>query len=140
MPRRSAASLAIVTPIINRRPPPPDDLTEPQAVEWRRIVARMPGDWFPAETWPILAALCRHIVQARMLADLVNQFRPAWAAEEGGLERLDRLLKMLDREHHAICRMSTKLRLTNQSRYDAQKALTATRNARPENPPWEFIS
>jgi hypothetical protein len=142
MPRKSAAALAVV-PIATaaRRPAPPDDLTKPQAIEWQRIVDRLPADWFPPETWPLLAALARHIVHARMLADMVSQFRPAWVAEEGGLERLDRLLKMLDREHHAIARMSTKLRLTNQSRYDAQKARTLAKNARPENflPPWEPI-
>jgi hypothetical protein len=125
--RKSAAELAVVRQITDHRPPPPDDLTEAQAVEWRRIVARMPGDWFPIETQPLLAALCRHIVQARSIAAMISEFRPAWAAEDGGLERLDRLGKMLDREHRAMSSLATKLRLTNQARYDAAKAARAER-------------
>jgi hypothetical protein len=141
MPRRSAASLAIapVTPITAARPSPPDDLTEAQAVEWQRIVDRLPGDWFPAECRPLLAALCRHIVQARVVADLINQFKPSWVGEEGGLERLALLQKMLGYEHQMMITLSTKLRLTPQSRYTAQKANTLATNARSADfvPPWD---
>ena len=142
MPRKSAAALAIarVTPITDARPAPPDDLTEAQGAEWRRIVDRLPADWFPAECRPLLAALCRHIVQARAIADLINQFQPAWVAEEGGLERLDLLQKMLDREDRATITLSTKLRLTPQSRYAAQKVNTLAKNARSADfrVPWEI--
>jgi hypothetical protein len=119
---KSASELAVVPTLSTARPIPPDDLTERQADEWRRIVGRLPADWFPAETWPLLAAYCRHIVQARRIADLVNSFQPTWAGEDGGLERLNLLGKMQDREHRAMANLATKLRLTNQSRYDALKA------------------
>ena len=78
----------VVVPITNARPAPPDDLTKDQAVEWERIVRRLPGDWFTAEKYPLLVALCRHIVLARSIAATINEFKTAWVAEEGSLERL----------------------------------------------------
>ena len=60
-----AASITFgVTQIASERPPPLPELSEAEAVEWRRIVDRMPADWFTAETWPVLGALCRHTVSS----------------------------------------------------------------------------
>jgi hypothetical protein len=142
---RSGADLArVVVPMTEHRPAPPAELTKGQAEEWRRIVDRMPHDWFPQETHSILVALCRHICHAREIAGMINEFQPAWCAEEGGLERLDRLGKMLDREHRGVATMATKLRLTNQSRYTDRRAATQSRQVfggpiqeGPWTPPWE---
>ena len=138
--RKSAASLAVIRQITDHRPPPPDELTEAQAVEWRRIVGRMPGDWFPAETHPLLVGLCRHIVMARELAGMLDGFRAEWCAEDGGLERLDRLAKMQDREHRAMSSLATKLRLTNQSRYTAGRAVTEAAKGVAGRRPWDAVA
>ena len=136
--RKSAASLAVVRPITDHRPSPPDDLTDEQAAEWRRIVHRMPSDWFPVETQPLLAALCRHIVLARRLAVIIAEFRTEWLAEDGGLDRLEQLAKMQDREHRAAASLSTKLRLTNQSRYTPGRAVTeAAKGGSGGKRPWD---
>jgi hypothetical protein len=138
MPRKSAAALAVVARTVDHRPPPPTELTPAQAETWKAIVARMSPDWFPRETHPALVALCRHIDTAGQLATVIDRFELAWLAEEGGVERLDRLLKLRDREHRAIVTLSRSLRLTNQSRYPADKAsrLASKPTFAAEMPPW----
>jgi hypothetical protein len=64
--RKSSAELSVVTPLKTRRPPPPEDLTEEQASEWRAVVSRMPPDWFTREHFALLADYCRHVCRARM--------------------------------------------------------------------------
>ena len=46
------------------RAPAPDELTAEEREEWRAIVNRLPADFFPRETWPLLAQLCRHVCHA----------------------------------------------------------------------------
>jgi hypothetical protein len=139
--RQSVA--AIETPVIvsslpDHRPPPPDDLTEAQAAEWRIVVRRMPSDWFPAETHSLLAAYCAHVTTLRLLTAEVERFRPEWANDAEGLHRLDKLLAMREREARAMSAAATRLRLTPQSRYRASNAAVATaRNLSGNKPPWE---
>ena len=64
MPRRSAASLAIVTPVRQDRPEPPDTLCEFAADEWRRVVAARPADWFGRENLVHLKSYCEHLAAA----------------------------------------------------------------------------
>jgi len=54
------------------RPSPPDGLTDEQSIEWRAVVDRMPGEWFPPETHGMLAQFCRHVVSARHVAELTE--------------------------------------------------------------------
>ena len=65
--RKSAASLSVVTPFL-QRPRPPAELTKEQAKEWRVIVNRLPPDWFQPEVFPLLVAYCRHVASARFVA------------------------------------------------------------------------
>jgi hypothetical protein len=141
MPRKSAAALAIVTPITEHRPPPPEGLTEAQAEEWRAIVARMPSSWFPRETHGLLVAYVKHVSAHRVLSDLVDSFEPVWLSRDDGLTRYDKLLQMREREARALSSLATRMRMTQQSQYAAQKANTAVKNARPADrpPPWEPI-
>jgi hypothetical protein len=95
---------------------PPDDLTPEQKMEWYRVTAEVPATWFTAENGPLLAQLCRHICNARFIAGLIevakglppDQFE--WAP-------LQEMFQALRAESGAIVQLSTKLRLTNQSRY-----------------------
>jgi hypothetical protein len=124
--RKSAASLAVVNVLGNERPAPPDELTEIQAVEWREIAARMPPDWFTRENFPLLEEYCRHIVRARVLAADITKFE-RFPSEvrltSDGIQRYDMLLRMADRERAALLNLATKMRLTQQSRYRADKAV-----------------
>ena len=138
MPRKSAASLAVVRSLTDARPSAPPTLTEAQQEVWRRIVGRMPQDWFPPETWPLLVAMCRHVVLADRVAALIDESRPEWIAVDGGLERLDQLARMQDREHKALSTLATRMRLSQQSRYHQRTAATAA-GKRPISgkAPWE---
>lgn len=120
--RQSAAALELahlaggVTSV--QRPDAPYDLTDEQADEWRAVVNRMPADWFPRETWPLLAQYCRHVVNSRRVAQLV-------AAAEAGAEldvvTYDRLLKMQERESRCIASLATKMRVSQQTTYDKSR-------------------
>lgn len=114
--RKSAESQAIIglAPAIGpSRPEPPSELTEEQAEVWRSIVGAMQPTWFGAETWPLLAELCRHTVLARFLA------RELQATELGkDLKRFARLAAMHLRESAMVAMLSTRLRLTPRSRID----------------------
>ena len=54
------------------RPGPPSELTDEQSYEWLKVVNRMPADWFPEETHGLLVQYCRHIVDARRIAQLID--------------------------------------------------------------------
>jgi hypothetical protein len=83
--RKSAASLAVVAPIPGARRPPPPELTPEQAEVWRQVVASRPADWFDDGSASILAAHCRHVVAAQMLAAEIDRFTPADLKHKGEL-------------------------------------------------------
>jgi len=114
--------LAVLSTVDDARPLPPEGFTEAERDLWADVVTRLPAGWFPPETWEHLAAYCHHAISARDLSRLVSAFEPKWLSAEGGLERLDRLLRMRDRECRAMMACARALRLTNQSRYDARAA------------------
>lgn len=118
--RKSAASLEVVASNVSaiERPPVPDDLSDEQAAVWQKITNRMPADWFPAETWPLLAMYCRHVVAARRVAQLIEQEE---TSEGVDIEALDRLYKMQEREGRAMSSLATRMRLTQQATYDKSR-------------------
>lgn len=135
--RRSAASLSVVAGSIDGRPQPPGDLTKFQADLWQRTVAGEPLDQFrTAALQQLLKEYVRHCETANILASQIEDFDPAWLADEEGLKRYDKLLLMRDRETKAIGDKATKLRLTNQSRYTPQAAATAAKSTARAKP-WE---
>lgn len=137
--RKSSAALNVV-PLVTgaERPPPPADLTEVEAEEWRAIVGRMPDRWFTRETHGLLAAYCRHWSNARLLAERLGEFQGVWLRSGDGLERFDRLSRVYDREVRAMSSLATRMRLTQQSRIEATTAATAARNAGVGGPkPWD---
>ena len=142
--RKSSAGLSVVRLNPAKRDPPPPGLSPEAAAEWKAIVSHMPGDWFGREAHPLLAALCRHIIEAERisaslatldeaLAAEVAQGRPAIEVICESAHTRDRLLAMRDRETRAASSLATRLRLTPQSRYDKTKATVR----RSGIPPWE---
>ena len=91
---------------------------------WRDIVDSMPAAWLSRAQHPLLMAYCRHVARAEMLAATLNEFRPEWLGEEGGLQRLDKLLAMAERESRALTACARSMRLTHQSAYGPRKAAT----------------
>jgi hypothetical protein len=135
--RKSAASLSVVATLPAGRPPPPKDLTDEQAEEWRAVVARMPAGWFTRETHPLLAQFCRHVVRARQIEKTLDEYTKQLLETDEGLDPLDRLAKMADREARAMTTLATKMRLTQQSHYRADKVVKTTDAPKK---PWERVT
>lgn len=137
MPKRGRVSGAEMTvarltaPIeAVQRPDAPYELTDEQADEWRSVVGRLPADWFPRETWPMLTQYCRHVVAARRIGQLITASEQA---AEIDVDQLDRLYKMQEREGRAISSLATRMRMTQQSTYDKGRKKGAVVSKRP----WE---
>ncbi len=135
--RKSAAEMAMAPlVVIEPRPVAPTELTDEESSVWEGIVARMPAAWFTKECHPLLIQLCRHVVAARRLAQLIHQ------AEHGDedflVDHWMRLLRALTGQTAIITSVSTKLRITPQSSYDAKVAGTAKSHSSDLTPPWEW--
>jgi hypothetical protein len=85
----------------------------------------------------VLTAYCRHTVRAELLAEQVRAFRVEWLAEDGGLQRLDRLLAAADRETKAITACARALRLTPQSQMHPCTAGRTTAREPGGPRPWD---
>lgn len=119
--RKSAASLSVIGPggvEAVRRPEPPDELTDEQADEWRAVVNRLPAEWLPRETHPLLTQYCRHVVMSRRIAQLVDA---AERADDLDIDEYDRLGKMMERESRIIASLATKMRISQQATYDPKR-------------------
>jgi hypothetical protein len=137
--RKSSAELSTVVIDAGPRIPssPPPELTDAQATVWRDVVGSLPGDWFTPAAHPILLAYCRHVCHARLLEMQIAQFEPEWTRVDGGLERLDRLLAVAERETRAMTACARALRLTPQSRMHPRTAGRAV-SSLPSGPrPWD---
>lgn len=136
--RKSAAELAVVPVLIStRRPPPPEHLGAKESQVWRDMVAAAPPGWFDRAHQPTLGAYCRHVVAADRLAVLIDSFKDEWIKEARGLQRLDRLLAMRERESRAIILCARTMRLTHQAQMHPRTAARSVANA-PSGPrPWD---
>lgn len=120
--RKSSASLEIATASrieTVERPKCPHDLTDEESEVWFSVVNRLPADWFPAETFPILIQYCRSVVQARRVAELIERatsdLDPDTKEPTLTVAGYDRLLKMQVRQSASIAMLATKMRLSQQS-------------------------
>lgn len=121
--RKSAAEIeAVGAVVVVDRPDAPLDLTPEETDEWRSIVDSMPADWFPRETWALLAQYCRHTIAARRVAALIDA---EMAADEIDLGKLDKLTTMQARETSALKAMAAAMRLAQQSTWNAKSGDTA---------------
>lgn len=122
---KSSAELRIETLAtgIVVRPEAPYSLTQPQVVIWDRITNAMPADWFTPETYDLLAVYCRHVSEADRIASLIQTLDPQ--SEEFTLKDYDTLLKMQEREGRAASSLATRMRITQQAKYNEKTAHTA---------------
>jgi hypothetical protein len=139
--RKSAAELALTDiPVVDvsRRmpPPPPSELSDAQAAVWRDAVSCMPGDWLRRGAYGILVEFCRHICRSRLLEVQIAQFQQEWIVADGGLERLDRLLVMAERESKAAIACARALRLTPQAQMHPRVAGRQLAGVSPYPSPW----
>ncbi len=78
----------------------------------------MPADWFPRETHGVLGQYCRHIVEARRISRLIRQMT---AKKRFDLDQYEQLLRMHDKEGRSASMLATRMRITQQSRYDKKR-------------------
>ena len=97
----------------------PHELTDEETEVWVAVINAEPADWFSPSTGPLLAQLCRHVVHARRIAELLEKATSHIDEETKqrtlSVEDYDRLLKMQERESRVITTLATKMRLSQQS-------------------------
>lgn len=116
------------------RPEPPARLSAEQAEEWRLIVSSMSPDWFRKEYTGVLVSYCRQIVRANYFHDLADAIPTEVREADGGMKQHAYFARMAEKADRAAEKFATTLRITPQSRYDANKAArdsNKTQNARP---------
>lgn len=139
MARQSTeAKLTVIQGGLARRPEPPKDLNEAQALVWRETAASESVSFFDtAALQAMLKDYCRHTVTAAEMSALIDKYDLTLVMDDDTAKLLDRLTKMRDRETKAAADKATKLRLTNQSRYTPKAAGTASKNGSKNLKPWE---
>jgi hypothetical protein len=136
--RKTAAELGPIIP--GQRPAPPDDLTPEEQGHWLTITGSLPTDWFTPCNLPMLKELCRHIHYADFLAREITQLRrlEGNAKTEAALRDV---LRAHSLQSERITNLSTKLKLTQRSRYArADAAYSASKDAGPYPKPWDWRS
>ncbi len=116
------------------RPKPPLDLTPAQSDEWVVIVNVLPADWFSPENHPLLAQYCRHIVNARHTAQLIDQ---ECSSPEMDIRQYLELLGAQHKQTAALKALAASMRLAQQARYDTRKADVAHKRGGTVKRPWE---
>jgi hypothetical protein len=122
MRQRGRKPLGLVTLTPARPAPPPAELSDAQAQVWRDVAASMASNWMTRAAQPVLVAFCRHVCRARLLELQIAAFEVEWTRVEGGLQRLNLLLQMAERETRAITACGRALRLTPSTQLDARTA------------------
>lgn len=137
--RKSAASLSVVSTVTTlQRLAPPAELTDAQRQIWLATVNSKPAEWFGEEHLPILREYVRHIVTAEVLTQQIDEFDPAWMADDDGLKRYDKLTGMRAREAGVINTLARSMRLTQQAAYRADKAATLGDRGKGRKP-WQTV-
>ncbi len=120
-------------------------LTTAQAEVWSLVIGTKPLDWFASDTEPLLYAYCCAVVEHRELTKMINAFsKGAMKHQEStwAVERYEKLSKMQERQVRLLTSLATKMRLTQQSQYDAAKAARRAAPGAENQPagktrPWE---
>lgn len=125
--RQSKPELGVVSTMPDRRPVPPPGLTKEQEKRWRDIVQTKPAEWWDAGSMPLLKEYVRLADSVDELAEVLQ--RAEDALKESGTVRdaYKDLVRIIDVKLGRLAQLATKMRLTQQSRYDAQKAAVHTK-------------
>lgn len=127
--RKSAAQLATVATLPARKIPPPSDLSEAEGLVWVEVMSTKPASWWDAGSLPLLAQYCRVTVEATRVGELVRSEAEFLDTKKADLKQYARLRRMQGAISRELVALATKLRLTQQSRYDAKSANTASQHA-----------
>jgi hypothetical protein len=94
----------------------PAELTDEEAEEWRAVTNRMPADYFGREHYACLVSRCRHVVNQRRIAQLIEQ---QISSEDINVSLYIKLLRAQKEETTAIIACDRTMRLTHQSNVPA---------------------
>lgn len=133
--RKSTAELSVVRPLSTELPAPPDQFDDDQAQAWAEIVATKDPDWWDAGTFPLLEAYVKTIVEYRKVSKLVEGCHPV--ADATAFDQYDKIQKTQDRLASQLCRLATKMRLSQQSKYGARGAEGASNPSGNSGTPWQ---
>lgn len=123
----------------DRRAEPPEHLTERQKELWRGVAASESVDWFRTEAnRQLLELYVASMDSARTVQSFIDAFPVAMLATKAGADQYRQLVKLRQSEQSTAYMLATKLRLTNQSRYDRNRAATIGKQQSTEAKPWEF--
>jgi len=106
------------------RPEPSIELTPEQRLVWITVVNSLPAEWFEDYSTQTLTQYCRHVVEARRIAGLIEKLLDDSGETLDIVEfttAYDKLLKLQERESRIILSLMTKMRLTQQSTWSPQK-------------------
>lgn len=130
--RKSDSGLVVGLPVI--RLETPAELTTEQGKVWRDVIAAKPTDWFDSANAPLLLAYCRHVIEEKRLSQQINEFKTEWLTDDEYVKRYDLLTRLHERQSKLALGLAKQMRLTQQSKYRADKANTGpTLKKRP----WE---
>jgi hypothetical protein len=140
--KKSAASMevaALVAPILQaKRLAPPVHITDAERSVWLEVVNDQPAEAFTAIHAPLLELYCRHVTNARIIADEITNFSVSWLADDDGLKRFDRLLAMSERESRAASSLATRLRITRQAVEHPTTVGRSLKSQAKSRKPWEL--
>ena len=129
--RKSAASLAVVSEIADWRPAAPAVLSAIEAELWRSIVNARPSDWFDAASIPLLTEYVRLKTSIDILNEQVSKAEKTIAETGAVPDGYSTAVRILDMKQGRMAQLAMKMRLTQQARYDKNKAHTETKKAAP---------
>lgn len=137
--RKSLASLSVQAIGVSSvaRLSAPAHISDAERSVWVQVVNDQPATAFTATHAPLLELYCRHVTQARVIADELANFDRSWIADDDGLKRYDRLLGMQERESRAASSLATRLRITRQA-IDQQTVARSIVNQPKLRKPWEL--
>jgi hypothetical protein len=134
-----AIATASVAQLPTSWPEAPAVLSASERAVWDRIVRTKPADWWGPDTFPLLIAYIRAIVESDVLAEEISELqadRECLKTPEG-LERYAQLSRLMSANTQTLARLATKMRLAQQSRYDKRAAATASTTTKATaKPPW----
>ena len=131
--RKAAVDLELIDPRkieILDRPKPPHELNDEEAEVWHSTVMSEAADKFPVSTHPLLVQFCRHVVQARRVAEMLeaNIDQPDFE-----LKDWKSLLIMQNKQSSIIAALAVKMKISQSAtvNHRGNKKRTLTRK------PWQ---
>ena len=120
------------------RPKPPEDMNPAHAEIWNKTVRSEPVNWFQSQAQKdLLRMYCAAVYSAHLVQQFIDSFPIAMLSTPNGTRHYNNLSRLRRDETNSAVSLATKLRITNQSRYDRKLAATMTRGQGGVSKPWE---